>query len=342
MTNTEKILVIQTAFIGDAILTLPLIQKLKEKYRESIIDVVSIPATSQIFSASPYVNEVIILDKRGKEKSIFSIFRFSKKLKEKNYTKLYSPHRSMRTSLIVLLSDVEDTYGFDNSSLMHIYKYLVPYNYKAHEVQRNLDLIGFDYDENTWKIKPEVKSDISAKEKIEQFIKEKNIENDLIAVAPGSIWNTKQYPVQYYNEIISSLVKKGYKIILIGGERDKPVCDKLTSGNYENIISSAGSFSIIESVELLKNVKLLISNDSAPTHMGMCADIPVLTLYCSTSYEFGFYPYNRKSSYLSYDDLFCKPCGIHGYDKCPVRTFDCGYLLKPGIVISKIENMLNG
>jgi heptosyltransferase-2 len=76
--------------------------------------------------------------------------------------------------------------------------------------------------------------------------------------------------------------------------------------------------------------------------MGMCADIPVLTLYCSTSYEFGFYPYNRKSSYLSYDDLFCKPCGIHGYDKCPVRTFDCGYLLKPGIVISKIENMLNG
>ena len=75
--------------------------------------------------------------------------------------------------------------------------------------------------------------------------------------------------------------------------------------------------------------------------MGMCADIPVLTLYCSTSYNFGFYPYNEKSSYLSYDDLFCKPCGIHGYNECPVGTFDCGFLLKPGIVISKIEKMLN-
>jgi heptosyltransferase-2 len=75
--------------------------------------------------------------------------------------------------------------------------------------------------------------------------------------------------------------------------------------------------------------------------MGMCSDIPVLTLYCSTTSDFGFYPYNAKSSYLSYDDLFCKPCGIHGYDKCPVNTFDCGYLLKPEIVISKIEKMLN-
>ena len=305
MTNQEKILVIQTAYIGDAILTLPLIEKIKELYPEAIIDVVSNPATTQIFLASPYVNEVIILDKRREHKSIFSTFRFSKKLKEKNYTKLYSPHRSMRTSLIVLLSDIKETYGFDNSSLMHVYKHLIPYKYNLHEVQRNLDLIGFAYNENNWKIKPELKTDFAAKEKIDRFIKEKNIENNLIAVAPCSIWNTKQYPVEYYSKIISSLSEKGYKIILIGGVNDKLVCTKLASSN--NVISAAGNFSIIESIELLKKVKFLISNDSAPTHMGMCADIPVLTLYCSTSYEFGFYPYNEKSSYLVMIIYFVNP-----------------------------------
>jgi len=336
----EKILIIQTAFIGDAILTLPLLQKLKEMYPESVIDVVSNPLTSEIFSASPCVNEVLILDKRNEHKSIFSTYKFSKKIKERNYTKLFSPHRSFRTSVIVLLSDIRETFGFDNSSFMHIYKYLVPYKYEAHEVQRNLDLIDFKYDEQNWRIKPKLNITSSVKEKVEKFIKENNLDNNLIAVAPGSIWNTKQYPPEYYKKIVSALIKKGYKIILIGGEKDKEVCNKLISSNSE-IISSAGNFSIIESVELLKNVTLLISNDSAPTHMGICADIPVLTLYCSTSYDFGFYPYNEKSSYLSYDDLFCKPCGIHGYDKCPISTFDCGYLLKPEIVISKIENMLN-
>jgi heptosyltransferase-2 len=341
MTNTEKILVIQTAFIGDAILTLPLLQKIKELYPESIIDVISNHLTSEIFFASPYVNEVIILDKRNEHKSIFSTFKFSKAIKEKNYTKLFSPHRSFRTSFIVLLSDIRETYGFENSSFMHVYKHLIPYNYQAHEVQRNLDLIGFKYDERNWRIKPELNIKSSVKEKIEEFIIENNLIKNFIAIAPGSIWNTKQYPPEYYEKVIFVLNKKGYKVVLIGSEKDKAICARLASDNNYEIISCAGNFSIIESIELLKHVKLLISNDSAPTHMGMCADIPVLTLYCSTSYEFGFYPYNKKSSYLSYDDLFCKPCGIHGYDKCPIGTFDCGYLLKPEIVISKIENMLN-
>jgi heptosyltransferase-2 len=73
----------------------------------------------------------------------------------------------------------------------------------------------------------------------------------------------------------------------------------------------------------------------------MCADIPVLMLYCSTVPDFGFYPYNKKSYFLSFDELFCKPCGIHGYIKCPLNTFDCGYKLKPEIVISKMKEMIN-
>jgi len=338
MMQQEKILIIQTAFIGDAILTLPLIQKLKEMYPESLIDVISTPATGQIFSSSPYVNEVIILDKKGEHKSIFSVIKFARKIKERGYSKLYSPHRSFRTSLIVLLSEIKETYGFDNSSLMHVYKYLIPYNYNAHEVQRNLDLINFKYDDNTWRIKPELRSDLKIKEKINLFVDQHNLKNNLVAIAPGSIWNTKKYPEEYYSEIIKELNKLGYTVILVGGENDKELCERLAvNGN----VSAAGKFSIAESVELLKKTKLLISNDSAPSHLGMCADIPVLTLYCSTSYKFGFYPYNDKSSYLSFDDLFCKPCGIHGYTSCPRGTFECGYLLKPEIVNSKIKMMLN-
>lgn len=86
---------------------------------------------------------------------------------------------------------------------------------------------------------------------------------------------------------------------------------------------------------------MLISNNSAPVYLGMCADIPVLTIYCYTVKNFGFYPYNDKSSCISYDDRYCKPCGIHGHDQCPVKTFDCGDKLLPETVISKLKEFLS-
>jgi lipopolysaccharide heptosyltransferase II len=335
----EKILVIQTAFIGDAILTLPMLQKLREENPQSELDVISNPLTSEIFSSSPVINNVIVLDKRREHKSIFSLVRFARKLKEKNYTKLYSPHRSFRTSLIVLFSGIKNTYGFDNSSLSHVYKNIIKYDFNGHEVKRNLDLISFN-NSNDWKILPDIIITSEQQKKVNDFLIQNSL-NNAIAVAPGSVWNTKKYSPEYFEKIIDYLTTKFYKIILIGSAKDEIICKSLASRFEENVISVAGKFSIIESIQMLKNVKLLISNDSAPTHMGVCANIPVLTLFCSTSPAFGFYPYNEKSGYLSFDDLSCKPCGVHGYDECPIGTFRCGNELYPQIVISKIEKMLN-
>ena len=75
--------------------------------------------------------------------------------------------------------------------------------------------------------------------------------------------------------------------------------------------------------------------------MAMAADIPVITVYCSTVPGFGFYPYNTMSSFVSYDDLLCKPCGIHGHAKCPVKTFDCGNKLLPQQIIGKIQDIVS-
>jgi heptosyltransferase-2 len=162
-----------------------------------------------------------------------------------------------------------------------------------------------------------------------------------IAIAPGSVWNTKKYSADYFEVIIKHFVERKIKILLIGGENDKAITDDISSKFSDNVINSAGNFSIIESIELLKYARLLISNDSAPTHMGMCADTKVLTIYCSTVPDFGFYPYNKKSSSISFNDLKCKPCGIHGHDKCPIKTFDCAMKLLPDKVIVKVEEMLN-
>jgi lipopolysaccharide heptosyltransferase II len=337
----ERFLVIQTAFIGDAILTLPMLQKLKQLNPESLIDVVSLPETAVIFHHSSVVNEVQILDKHGKHRSLSQVYKFARFIKLKKYSRIYSPHRSFRTSLIVMLSGVQETYGFNVNSLRHIYKYLAEYGDARHEVERNLRLLQYPVNGDAWKILPEINIPPQVSDKVDAFFSEIKEGKNFAAIAPGSIWNTKVYPIEYYGEIIEYLEKKMDYIFLVGGKKDKLICEDLENKFSENVKSVAGEFNIIESIYFLKRIKLLISNDSAPAHFGMCADIPVLMLYCSTVPDFGFYPYNKKSYFLSFNDLFCKPCGIHGFEKCPLNHFNCGYKLKPATVILKIKEMIN-
>jgi heptosyltransferase-2 len=339
MSEEKKILVIQTAFPGDAILTLPFIQELKRKRPEYLIDVLCIPATVEIFAASPYVNSAIPFDKKGNQKSIVAFIRFIKRLRSNKYEIVYSPHRSLRSAIITLNLSATETFGFENSSLKFAFKKTVKYDPTAHEVKRNLEFIGDDYSDDKWKIIPEIIVSAESKNKVRQFFSENKIDK-FVTIAPGSVWETKKYPVEYYNRIIEYFMIRKYQIILVGGIKDKILCEDLKKDNDKVVHSVAGNFSFIETIELLKSTSLLISNDSAPTHLGMCADIPVLTIYCSTVPQFGFYPYNKKSDYISFNDLMCKPCGIHGFSKCPLDTFDCAKLLVPNLVIEKAEKLL--
>lgn len=346
----EKILVIQTAFIGDAVLTLPMLKRLKEIYPDSTIDVITTPAASGIFRANPYTYKVYSYDKKGLDRSFRSLLKFAREIKKEGYTRLYSPHRSFRTSMLVLLSGVRETYGFSNASVRQVYKNIVFYNARHHEVRRNLDLIENGASETDWRILPEVVSGSEEKKRVSEFLKniktqegEKNAPVlKLAAVAPGSVWMTKRYPREKFLEVINYLLTKQYRVLLIGGNDDAEYCAGIASEFNENVVSSAGQFSIVETIELLRSCSILISNDSAPTHFGMCADIPVLTIYCSTVADFGFYPYNTKSTYVSFDDLTCKPCGIHGRRECPIKTFDCAYKLEMKTITGAIDRIAVG
>lgn len=340
MSELTKVLVIQTAFPGDAILTLPLIQELKKKNPFFSIDVLCIPVTSEIFAASPYVNSVFPFDKKGKQKSFFAFFRYIKELRSNKYKVVFSPHRSIRSAIISLNVGAQETYGFENSALKFAFKHTVKYDVSSHEVKRNLEFVNGDYSNDKWRIIPEVKISEDSKNKVQKFFKDKNIKK-FITIAPGSIWETKKYPVEYFRHIIDHFINLRYQIIIIGGNQDKELCEAIHGEDDESIIIAAGEFSFIETIEVLKSSSLLICNDSAPTHLGVCADIPVLTIYCSTIPEFGFYPYNLKSGYISYGELFCKPCGIHGYKSCPLDNFKCGKLLDPKMVIDKAEKLLS-
>ncbi len=335
-----KILLIQTAFPGDAILTLPLIQKIKMKYEQSTLKVLCIPQTKILFEFSPYVDQAITYDKKSNEKGFGGFVNIIGKVRNEKFDLIISPHRSTRSSLIAFLSGAKKTISFDKSAASFLYTELKHYHSEWHEVKRNLSLIEKEISEEDWKIYPELIVNDERRIKVEKLLL--NLKSkQLIAIAPGSVWNTKKYPIEFFKEIVKNLIEKNFEIAVIGGENDKKLGEILEEIDNNKIDNFCGKIDFIESFYLLQNVKLLISNDSAPTHLGVAADIPVLTIYCSTIPQFGFYPYNQRSQSISFNDLYCKPCGIHGFEKCPEDHFKCGYELKPNLIIQKVQEMLN-
>lgn len=336
---SERILVIQTAFPGDSILTLPFLQELKKKFPTHEIEVVCTPGSSTIFGASPVVSEVIPFMKRGQHKGIRGMLKFSRSLKSRNYSTVYSLHRSIRTSLLVNLLSVELSIGYSNASLKFVYDKLVEYSYRDHEVKRSLRFLD-EYPGDEWKIFPQIAATQEEKGKVIKFRGTFIPDGNYVVLAPGSVWETKRYPVNYYGEIAASLMSKGFKVVITGSENEKQIGEEIVRIAGKEVINSCGEFSIVETVELFRDSKLIITNDSAPTHFAMAANSPVLTIYCSTVPEFGFYGYSPKSYYIS-KAVSCKPCGVHGHKKCPNGSFECGTSVYPYEVLKKVEEILH-
>jgi heptosyltransferase-2 len=335
----KKILIIQTAFLGDAILTLPLLQRLKEKNSNNSITVLCIPSTKEVFLNSQSVDDVIVYDKRFKDKSLASYIKLIIEVRSREFDRVISPHRSIRSTLISFFAGAENTVGFNTADAAFLYTKQIQYKMDMHEVERNLSLVSNDGELIKWEIFPEIRVAAEAEQKIDRLITQSSLKK-IIAIAPGSVWKTKIYPKEYFEELIRLIIEIDYNVVLIGGKEDYELCKSIEQKIGERIVSFAGELSIVESVALLKRCSLLVCNDSAPTHLAMVANIAVLTIFCSTNPGFGFYPYNQKSMSVSLDGLKCKPCGIHGHDSCPIKTFECAYNLRPGMVFEKLLQIL--
>lgn len=332
-----KILIIQTAFIGDLILTLPLIQTLKKNIPDSTIDLLCIPYTKEVVKNNPYISNVIVFDKH-KKKSIKDIFYLANSLKKEKYEYAFLPHRSIRSGLIAMLSNIENRIGFKKTLFDFLYTESVEYQSNIHEIDRNLSLIKFLKFKEIYRI-PELFPDDSDKFFVNDFLDNNNITEKFVCIAPGSKWFTKRWPINYFIELIKMFNNENIKVILIGGKEDSDICNSITI-EINNIINTSGIFSLLQTAELIKRSSLLISNDSAPIHIATSMNTPVIDIYGPTTPEIGFYPLSEKSISIEIKDLNCRPCKIHGGNKCPVRTFDCMKNILPEKIFRVAMEML--
>ncbi len=299
------------------------------------------PETSVLLKNNPLVDRVFEFDKRKTEKGSSHLVKWIKNLSEEKFDYAVVPHRSLRSALIVWGAKIPIRIGFNKSSGFFLFNKVVEYPVSVHEVERNFTLL-----ENLgWKGQipgPVLYPGVKERREVEMFLGKAGVSprQELIAIAPGSVWPTKRWPVEYFIETTRSLWnKQGIRSILIGGKEDKELGDLIVSGSEGGAVSAMGKFSLLSSAEIIRRCRVTISNDSAPEHISAAVGTPVVAIFGPTTPDFGFYPWGNGHTIL-YKGIKCSPCGIHGGKKCPKRHFNCMNLIKPDEVIESVIKYL--
>ncbi len=315
--ESRKILIIQTAFLGDVILATPLIETLSDAFPYAQIDFLLKKGNEALLKEHPKLSRVRIFDKSQKRKSLLGLIQ---EIRKEKYDLVLNLHRFASSGLITVLSGASETRGFSKNpfSIFYSKRFKHSINNGLHEVDRNLSLINdlVDIQQRRPQLYP-TKSDLD-------FVSQWKNE-PYYCLAPASVWFTKQAPPAVWQYVMEKFDEEGVQFYLLGGPADSELCEsiKLIS-QRSNVHNLAGKLSLMQSAALMKDAKRNFVNDSGPLHIASAGNAPVSAFFCSTIPEFGFGPLSDDSTVIEVKNLACKPCGLHGHKACPKGHFQCG------------------
>ena len=321
----QKILIIQTAFIGDVVLATPLIEKLHSFFPDAQIDFLLRKGNEPLLTGHPYIHELLIWDKRKNKQK--NLFRLISKIRSNHYDKIINVQRFFATGILTAFSGADETIGFDKNPLSRLFTKKIEHRVGGdgaiHETARNLELIRAFTDDSLYR--PKLYPSAAEFASIDELAKKK-----FITISPASVWFTKQYPAAQWISFIRK-IPAGYRMYLLGGSGDAALCETIRNTCIDlEIKILAGKLSFLQSAALMSQAEMNYVNDSAPMHFASAMNAPVTVVYCSTVPEFGFGPLSDNSHIVEIEQsLDCRPCGLHGYASCPRKHFRCAREIRP-------------
>lgn len=314
-----KILVIQTAFLGDVILATPVISELKRIYPNGQIDVLVRKGNESLLANNPAISNVFVFSK--KEGKIKSLRLLISQIRNEKYDEVINLQRFASSGILTAFSGAKSKVGFSKNPFSFFYTTKIPHilNKNLHEVERNLMCI------QNHGAEPFVRPSLFPSSLDFSFV-ETYTDEPYYCIAPASVWFTKQMPISKWIELSEILIQKG-KVYILGGPADFALGEKIREKLTEKtkLINLSGKLSFLQSAALMRDAKRNYVNDSGPMHIASAMNAAVTAFYCSTIPGFGFGPVSTDSETLETTaKLSCRPCGLHGYKSCPKGHFKCG------------------
>jgi heptosyltransferase-2 len=318
----KNILIIQTASIGDVVLATPVIEKARNAFPAAAIDFMVKDGVQDLLTGHPHLHNIIAWNKKEhKYQNLAEIIRY---VRSSRYDMVINLQRFFATGLVTFLSGARIRSGFSKNPLSLFYTHRTRHRIgdtssPLHETKRNLKLVPFAEGGNN--PRPLLYPAKKAFAKVSQYKT-----SHYICIAPASLWYTKQYPKERWIDFIGK-VPESTRVILLGSAEDQTLTAAIMKeASHAELLDLSGQLSLQESAALIRDAAMTYVNDSAVMHLASAMNAPVTAVFCSTVPTFGFGPLSDNSAVVEKEEpLYCRPCGLHGYNKCPEGHFKCAY-----------------
>jgi len=318
----NKILLICFGGIGDVILFFPVIKTIRDLYPKSSIILVVEPRCKSIGESNPNVNKVITFDIKNKP-SIPDYIDFIKKLRHEELDLAISMGSIFLVPILLFLSKAEHRIGYATNKLKFLYTKAVPLNKDQYAAKMYFDLlagIGIDAD----RLDPVPQMDIPELEKewAKNWFESKKLvskgDSKIVILHPGvsklsKIKNiVKNWEANKWTQLVNMLLDKNIKVVLVGGPDDEEdvnfIKKHVKSLNKQNFISAYGETkSLSQFAALVSLSDLLVCVDSAPMHIGVAINSPLVAIFGPTSDTKVLPPDDEKFKAVRIK-LDCAPC----------------------------------
>jgi len=319
----QKILVIQTAFIGDVVLATAMLEALHQNNPTASISILVRKGNEALFEAHPFIHELLVWDKHQNKYGHWLQLLFT--IRQNQFDAVINVQRYAATGLWTALSGAKMKIGFDKNPFAFLFTNVIAHQAVGnglHEIERNHALLSpLGLFPNARPALYPSSQDVKAVEGYQL--------QPYLCMAPASVWFTKQFPMHQWIKVLNSIPFEG-PIYLLGGPGDKMLNDQILQAVQKtNLVNLAGRLSFLASAALQKGAVLNYVNDSAPMHFASAVNAPVAAIYCSTVPDFGYGPLSDTSFIIETKQaLSCRPCGLHGKKECPLKHFNCAETIR--------------
>ena len=340
----ERLLVAQTGFLGDVVLTTPLLSTLRRELNPESLTVLTTPQAQPLVQDHPAVDTVLADAKHGEDRGFVGLLKTARRLRQRQFTLAVAPHKSFRTALLLTLAGIRQRIGFRQSPGWFLYHQTAERDANRHEVERILCIMrAFGLEPEVCERTPHVSYHPEAQAQAQQLLDRAGITSSdpVFVVCPGSVWYTKRWTVEGYTALVRSLAQYYGRVVLCGGPDDVAVAHEIEShAGITGLLNVTGQADIQTFMALIDRALMVVSNDSAPMHLAVARKVPVVAIFCATTPSLGYGPYAENAVIVEHKDLFCRPCRRHGGPACPRGTEECMQHVTVHDVLAGVDQLL--
>ena len=375
-----SVLICQTTYLGDLLLTLPLAIALRNSGLFSRIDMLVRKDLLDVAAGCPAVDHVHTMDKNERSASPSGWYALVREIRTVGYDRAIVLPGSIRTALIPMIAGIPHRVGWDPGTLLSsqisgvhfpsamsslpyvkagliferlyrastllrsvlppLYTNVLKRTDGQHRVIDSLNLLHGIW--GSLAVVPDPPW-VNIPEDIRSGVNRKVHEgsDSLIVIAPGATQPTRRWPEDHFEQLARMLSAHGHAIVILGGPLEREAAGRIEARVQSPLVRSvAGDLSIIEALEVVRRAQLVVANDSASVHMASAMGTPAIALFGPTIPAFGFGPLALGSRIMERDALSCRPCTVYGSTTCPVGTHECLRSIMPQDVFDVVLQMI--